>query len=477
MDESRKRTDRKSRNEKGSSRVRDMSWAAKYLDDDWENKYSAEGACDTRVALPVGDRKNAAGEDSRAVEIAKPDLSETLTFRASSARQQSEEDDIRIADAVTDETIASVEEDLKEDTQEVDTVRIRDALTDQTMANVEDAKAVRTQLFQAGFDEDLDELTGLRDARSNRFASAAAAASARAAKRSAAKVPEEKNEPELKTDLAEAVNQRAAEKEAAAKKPADPKPAKASAAKKTAAAKPAKESAAKKTAAKKTPDQKAAAAEKVSGAATIVASKEAKSVRKAAAEMPEPEEKLSEEEKEGTKKIPAIKSREPKREKKESAKKKKTEEPVRTRQKITYRDDYNDGYDDYEDGRSYRYDPEERYQYAYMPAKSPLRFIPLVLVIALCVFGFIAAREISHDVPLNASDYSKVKYTVTEGLTDEQLAQDLESLGIINNQLIFRIRCRFYSADYVEGTYELSPCYSTEKIINILSGYIYGTDD
>ena len=463
MDESRKRTDRKSRNEKGSSRVRDMSWAAKYLDDDWENKYSAEGACDTRVALPVGDRKNAAGEDSRTAEIAKPDLSETLTFRASSARQQSEEDDIRIADAVTDETIASVEEDLKEDTQEVDTVRIRDALTDQTMANVEDAKAVRTALFQAGFDEDLDELTGLRDARSNRFASAAAAASARAAKRSAAKAPEEKNEPELKTDLAEAVNQRAAEKEAAAKK--------------TAAAKPAKESAAKKTAAKKTPDQKAAAAENVSGAATIVASKEAKSVRKAAAEMPEPEEKLSEEEKEGTKKIPAIKSREQKKGKKESAKKKKTEEPVRTRQKITYRDDYNDGYDDYEDGRSYRYDPEERYQYAYMPAKSPLRFIPLVLVIALCVFGFIAAREISHDVPLNASDYSKVKYTVTEGLTDEQLAQDLESLGIINNQLIFRIRCRFYSADYVEGTYELSPCYSTEKIINILSGYIYGTDD
>ena len=130
----------------------------------------------------------------------------------------------------------------------------------------------------------------------------------------------------------------------------------------------------------------------------------------------------------------------------------------------------------YEREREYDRDRGSRYYYGYMPSKSPLRFIPLVLVIALCVFGFIAARQICHDVPINSSDYSKMKYTVTEGLTDEQLAQDLASMGIIDNQLIFRIRCRFYDADYVEGTYELSPCYSTEKIINILSGYTYGSD-
>jgi len=85
--------------------------------------------------------------------------------------------------------------------------------------------------------------------------------------------------------------------------------------------------------------------------------------------------------------------------------------------------------------------------------------------------------QICHDVPLNASDYSKVKYTVEDGLTDEQLSQDLQALGIIDNPLVFKLRCKFYSADYVPGTYELSPCYSTEKIINILSGYVYGTDD
>ena len=144
-----------------------------------------------------------------------------------------------------------------------------------------------------------------------------------------------------------------------------------------------------------------------------------------------------------------------------------------------YRDSdrYYEPDDDYDDRRARRRRRPDKYYYGYKEPRNPLRFIPLVLVVAICVLGFIVAMQICHDVPLNASDYSKVKYTVESGLTDEQLSQDLQALGIIDNPLVFRLRCKFYDADYVPGTYELSPCYSTEKIINILSGYTYGTDE
>ena len=146
------------------------------------------------------------------------------------------------------------------------------------------------------------------------------------------------------------------------------------------------------------------------------------------------------------------------------------------------RDRYNTGYSGYDrryDGRGYDdYDDFDRkeQQTSYVRSKSPLRFIPLVLVIALCVLAFITLRTICNDVPMNASDYSKIPYTVTAETTDETLARDLLELGLIDNSLVFRLRCLFYSAKYVPGTYELSPCYSTEKMINILSGYVYGEE-
>ncbi len=129
-------------------------------------------------------------------------------------------------------------------------------------------------------------------------------------------------------------------------------------------------------------------------------------------------------------------------------------------------------YDDYD----YRRREREDDGYYYKEAKSPLRFIPLVFVIAICVLGFMAARQIAYDVPVNSADYSKYNYTITADSTDETVASDLLELGLIDNALIYRIRCILYSADYKEGTYVLSPCYSTEKIINILSGYEYGSD-
>ncbi|MCF0229628.1 MAG: hypothetical protein HUJ76_08070 [Parasporobacterium sp.] len=117
-------------------------------------------------------------------------------------------------------------------------------------------------------------------------------------------------------------------------------------------------------------------------------------------------------------------------------------------------------------------EPPRRRRYS-VPSKSPFRFVPLVLVIAVCVLVFIAAKEVCFDVPKNSSDYSRISYTVRHDITTEELAADLQSLGIIDNPLVFRLRCLFYDLDCKDGTYTLSPCYSTEKIVNILSGYEY----
>ena len=143
--------------------------------------------------------------------------------------------------------------------------------------------------------------------------------------------------------------------------------------------------------------------------------------------------------------------------------------------KLRYDDNYRDHqrrrYDDRDscDHDSYDYDDE--------PLKSPFRFVPLVLVIALCVVGFIISRAVFDDRPIDESDYTLVNYTVTSSMTDEEVANDLEYLGLIDNKILFKIRCKLYDADYQDGTYQLSPCYCTEKLVNILSGYDYDTDD
>ena len=399
MDETVKHTDSNNNGSKRSSRVVDVSWAADYINDEWEQKNSARGAFDTQVIEPLNERlgkgKNRDGASGKVI-------STTQRLKAS-------DDDVKIVDAMTDKTIVNADETEKVreamargiDVSDSDgeTIKIRDAMTDITVTSIDDAKAVRKAAVMMGLDEDLDDLEKIRDARTGNLKPV----SLKPIGKFNFKKPEPKKDDEI-------------------------------------------------------PDPELFVIEEDRGSAkTIVASDDVKKVRNAV------EERFPEED---------------------------------------FPDDFDDEYyDDYIDEEYYgdreetRPDRNIRYERnvrrhssgrhscepggqrkIYNEQKSPLRFIPLVLVIALCIFGAIAAKEICHDVPLNSSDYSKVRYTVEEGLTDEQLAEDLVSLGIIDNPLIFRLRCLFYSAKYVEGTYEISPCYSTEKIINILSGYTYGND-
>ena len=558
MEQTGKRTDRKSEGIRKASRVVDMSWAADYLDDAWENDHSAKGAYDTQVLPPLTKYTQTRKTDIDPMSVTQkfkaasapelmPDRTEELhkdDIAAPDLDADTDDDDLKIVDAVTEKTIATYEEaqqvrsaieqadqdvrdDLtlpsdqpdpailtedtgiipaidEEDDDITEELKIRDAVTDQTVASIDDAKAVRRAVMLQGIDEDLDDLGGVRDALSSRKPWSAGW-KAPAADQSL----NQNNEPLSRNPMKvfpwtpasrsqsvsnftetqpDQVTEPADTYEEIPQEPAKPKEL--------------------FFTIEEEPEDRTAPLEEPGK--TIVATGEARNIRKAAlvqeltsrtgsfnledlfreddSELYADEEENYEpyeedDEIDGYYDGPAEYSDRFGRYDDHDA----PDRMIRDRDYEDYGpgDEWDDGYDDRESRSDRRRRSKDRRSsrrgktvyYGYAPSKSPLRFIPLVLVIAVCVFGFIAAKQICHDVPLNSSDYSKVKYTVEAGLTNEQLAQDLEGLGIIDNPLVFRLRCLFYSADYVPGTYELSPCYSTEKIINILSGYTYGTEE
>ena len=390
------------------------------------------------------------------------------------------EDIVKIRDAVTDKTIVSVTEakqvreaanqlQMEEDLDDI--VKIRDAMTDKTIVSVTEAKQVREAANQLQMEEDLDDIVKIRDAMTDKtIVSVDEARSVRDAAglleadtiENTAAVPDA--EEELPSVQPEKEN------------PAEQEPKKAglfSRIKKGSKEKTKKEKKEKKEKIEKIQKEEPQVSEEPEPEAVPDFSDDFLDSMIIEQKTPEldfdaddfidpdlnPDDEDPEEEPEEyyrEEPVRPVYSRQPRRE---------------SRPRYP---DYDPYYDDYEDGY-YEYD--HRKQNPYKPSKSPLRFIPLVLVIALCVLGFITARTICFDNPVNPSDYSRIKYTVTADTTNESLAQDLQSLGLIDNPLVFRLRCFFYSAKYVEGEYELSPSFSTEKIINILSGYNYGEEN
>ena len=93
-------TDNHSEANRKSSRVVDVSWAADYLDDAWENDHSAKGAYDTQVIPPLS-RYTGSEPDQRE----NRSLSETQEFKAD--KEDEDDDDVRIVDAFTDQTLVT----------------------------------------------------------------------------------------------------------------------------------------------------------------------------------------------------------------------------------------------------------------------------------------------------------------------------------------------------------------------------------
>ena len=340
-----------------------------------------------------------------------------------------EDDDLKIRDAVTDKTIISAEEvqniraeaaklEAEDDTEDI--LKIRDAVTDQTIVSVEDAKNVRLAAAHLDLDDGLDVIQNDMFASRNESADKTIIAG---------KEVQEIHDAVSELDISELMDDDETQ----------PQP-------------------------------------------IVVEKKSVKKNKKKQKKIRESQIAEDASDEIDFDELIQIEEFEPQPVKKDLKRRSNRQERRRPAPYADRYDDYSD-YNDYDfDDREQRYsrnyhqESRRRHTYYEEPVKNPLRFIPLVLVIAICVFGFITAREVCLDTPVNANNYSKVRYTVTSETTDASLAKDLKELGLIENPLVFRLRCIFYDADYKEGTYELCPCYSTEKIINILSGYEYGSD-
>lgn len=105
------------------------------------------------------------------------------------------------------------------------------------------------------------------------------------------------------------------------------------------------------------------------------------------------------------------------------------------------------------------------------PVEKIIRLGVLVLVIVLCIIAFTTAKKVCNDQPLNSSDTTKVQITITSDSTDASVGEFLVKNKVVESKFVYKMRAILFEANYKEGTYEVSPSYTTEKIINILSGY------
>ncbi len=105
--------------------------------------------------------------------------------------------------------------------------------------------------------------------------------------------------------------------------------------------------------------------------------------------------------------------------------------------------------------------------------KVVVRLAIAVFVIALCVVAFLLTFKLFYDTALDPTNKTKTEITINEGITDEEVAELLFDAGCIQDKKLYKFRTYIYDAKYVPGTYKVSPSFTTEKLINILSGYDY----
>ena len=106
--------------------------------------------------------------------------------------------------------------------------------------------------------------------------------------------------------------------------------------------------------------------------------------------------------------------------------------------------------------------------------KLIIRLAVTLFVVLICVFCFLFMYRLFNDTALDEENTTKIEFTITDAeITDEEVAEQLLELGCIDDVKLYKLRTYIYDAKYVPGTYKISPSFTTEKIINILSGYDY----
>jgi UPF0755 protein len=106
--------------------------------------------------------------------------------------------------------------------------------------------------------------------------------------------------------------------------------------------------------------------------------------------------------------------------------------------------------------------------------RGPRAAIFAVLLLGLLIFGgvYFAWTTVS-DVfqPVNASATTKIEFLIQPGETGSQIADQLQTEGLIHNSLAFRIWVKIKGVDttkFQAGLYTLSPSMSIDQIISLL---------
>ena len=110
--------------------------------------------------------------------------------------------------------------------------------------------------------------------------------------------------------------------------------------------------------------------------------------------------------------------------------------------------------------------------------KAAIWLLVWIIVFLVAFIFYKITYNVFYDIAVNPDSTTTIEYTVTADATDESVYEDLIALGVIDcSEFIYDLRAKVFDAEYVEGTYTLSDGYNTEKIINILAGYNYSSDD
>lgn len=110
--------------------------------------------------------------------------------------------------------------------------------------------------------------------------------------------------------------------------------------------------------------------------------------------------------------------------------------------------------------------------------KAAIWLLIWIIVFLVAFIFYKITYNVFYDVAVDPDSTTTIEYTVEAGATDESIYEDLSELGVMNcSEFIYKLRAKVFDAEYIEGTYTISKSYNTEKIINILAGYNYSSDD
>lgn len=101
------------------------------------------------------------------------------------------------------------------------------------------------------------------------------------------------------------------------------------------------------------------------------------------------------------------------------------------------------------------------------------RVLLAAAIVFLLLQGVTRAYSFGHGLlyehAMEAEPGTDVSFVISTGETRQEIAENLEEAGLIDNQQAFLLQSRLYKADFEPGEYSLNTSMTTEEIIKYLT--------